>query len=109
MVCRSISARKRETVLYIKKGGLSTHNQYKVYVMENSAEENVTADEYTYTVYRDHYGIWDSPPPYYAAVITGILIDTIIVLPVTLVVMVIIVVIYKIRNRPGNKVLNIAP
>ena len=48
---------------YINKGGLSPRNQYKVYVMENSAEENMTANGYTYTVYRDHYGIWDSPPP----------------------------------------------
>ena len=48
---------------YINNGGLLPRNQYKVYVMENSAEENMTANGYTYTVYRDHYGIWDSPPP----------------------------------------------
>lgn len=91
--------------LYIKEGGLSLRNQYKVYVMEDSAEENITADGYTYTVYRDYYGIWVAPPPYYLAVIAGILIDITIVLPVTLVVLVIVVVVYKIRNRKdGNRI-----
>ena len=89
---------------FIDEGGLSIRNHYKVYVMENSAEEKITAGGYPCTVYRDHYGIWVTPPPYYLAVIAGILIDIVIVLPVTLVGLVIVVIVYKIRNRSGNKI-----
>ena len=88
----------------IDEGGFSIRNQYKVYVREDSVEERVTAEGYPYTVYWDHYGIWVTPPPYYIAVIAGILIDIVIVLPVTLVGLVIVVIVYKIRNRSGNKV-----
>lgn len=78
----------------------------KVYVMENSVEENMTADGNgsTYTVYRDCYGIWRAQPLYYVSVIIGILIDLAIVLPVTLVVLVIMVIVYKIRNRSGSTI-----